>query len=139
MGWDLYATRLAAEWGWYSGPEQELGQILWELWHTACLVADTGLHSQGWSVEEAEQYLTRNSVFRRDLVAATVRDCIERPGALCAPAIGLRQILELRVVAESSSGVRFSPNSFHRALLEAGPLPHEVRRDRMRRWATSQY
>ncbi len=133
-GWSLYAGGLALEWEWYAGPEQELGQMLWELWNTACAVVDTGLHHEGWSEQEAEEYLLKNSPFRRSLCAAAVRDCVERPGLHCAALVGWQQIVDLRSEAELALGTRFEEDAFHRALLRFGPLPPTLLTERMQLW-----
>ena len=137
-GWGLYASGLAAEWSWYAGPEQELGQLLFELWHSACSVVDTGLHHQGWTESEAEEYLLKNSAFRRTVCSAAVRDCVERPGIRCAATLGLQQILDLRSAAELALGTEFDGDRFHQALLRWGALPPASAQVRLQIWIEEQ-
>ncbi|MDF1838367.1 MAG: DUF885 domain-containing protein [Planctomycetota bacterium] len=137
-GWRLYATRLAFEFQMYSGPQDELGQILLELWHAACLVTDTGLHSQEWSPEQAETYLLDNSAFRRAICVQSVRDSIERPGRQCASTIGLLQIAGLRDETQARLGPAFNPNAFHRALLAKSVFPIKQIREAMSLWSLEQ-
>lgn len=137
-GWRLYATRLAFEFQMYSGPQDELGQILLELWHAARLVADTGLHSQEWSQEQAETYLLDNSAFRRAICVQAVRDSIERPGRMCAATVGLLQIAEVRAESQARLGPTFNPNAFHRALLAKSVFPIKQVREAMQLWSLEQ-
>ncbi|MCP5022584.1 MAG: DUF885 domain-containing protein [bacterium] len=137
-GWNLYATRLAGEFQMYSAPQDMVGQILLELWHAACLVADTGLHNEQWSVEDAEAYLQDNSCIRRSLCVQTVRDSIERPGQLCAATIGLLQIADLREQTQARMGPVFNPNAFHRFLLSRSLYPIKQIREAVSIWSLEQ-
>ncbi|MFT4648519.1 MAG: hypothetical protein ACI9X4_001744 [Glaciecola sp.] len=137
-GWRLYATRLASEFQMYSGPKDEVGQILLELWHAACLVTDTGLHSQEWSLAQAESYLQDNSCFPRAICVQTARDSVERPGILCAATIGLNQIADLREQTQVRLGPTFNPNAFHRAFLEKSVFPIKQVREAIMLWSLEQ-
>ncbi len=137
-GWDLYATRLAREFQMYSAPQDKVGQILLELWFAACLVADTGLHNEQWSVEETEAYLLDNSCMRRALCVQSVRDSIERPGQPCAATIGLMQIANLRDQIQARMGLTFNPNAFHRFFLSRSVYPIKQIREAMTIWSLEQ-
>ena len=137
-GWRLYATRLALEFQMYSGPQDELGQIMLELWHAAGLVMDTGLHSQQWTLDRAESYLLDNSCLRRVVCIQTARDSVERPGLLCAATIGLQQIVDLREQTESRMGPTFNPNAFHRELLAKSVFPIKQIREAIALWSLEQ-
>ncbi|MEZ5974532.1 MAG: hypothetical protein R3E96_06735 [Planctomycetota bacterium] len=58
-------------------------------------------------MKRAEQFLERHCAFRRPIYQAAVRGLIERPGDLCAPAVGLWQVLDLRRDAEAALPDRF--------------------------------
>ena len=52
-GWGLYAEWLAKEMGGFEDPMSDFGRLGGEIWRAIRLVVDTGIHSKGWSEEEA--------------------------------------------------------------------------------------
>ena len=123
-GWALYAERLAHELGWYDGdPYGELGRLQFEALRAARLVMDTGIHSLGWSFDEAVR-------FNRDNVGASLgasQGAAGRysvwPGQATAYLIGMLRILEERQRAMDALGPQFDLKAFHRAVLSSGAVP----------------
>ena len=123
-GWALYAERLAHELGWYDGdPYGELGRLQFEALRAARLVMDTGIHSLGWSFDDAVQ-------FNRENVGAPLgasRGAAARysvwPGQATAYLIGMLEILRQRQRAMDALGPRFDLKAFHRAVLSNGAVP----------------
>ena len=60
-GWGLYAEWLAKEMGGFEDPMSDFGRLGGEIWRAIRLVVDTGIHSKGWSEEEAVNYFLQNS------------------------------------------------------------------------------
>ena len=61
-GWGLYSEKLAKEMnGTYEDPYSEFGRLGSEIWRAIRLVLDTGLHSKGWTEEQAVKYFQENS------------------------------------------------------------------------------
>ena len=117
-GWALYAERLAAESGWYEGDiEGLLGQLSDELFRARRLVADTGLHTKGWTRQQAIDYGIEPSEVER--YAAW-------PGQACSYMVGQLKILELRDKAQKALGPKFSLREFHNAVLSVGTVPLNV-------------
>ena len=53
-GWGLYSEKLASEMpGTYADAYQQFGRLSSEIWRAIRLVVDTGLHSKGWTEQEA--------------------------------------------------------------------------------------
>ncbi len=114
-GWGLYAERLAADLGWYQGdPVGDLGRLDSELFRARRLVVDTGLHTKGWTREQAIQYGIPQSEVDRYVVM---------PGQACSYKIGQLKILELRDRAQARLGARFSRKGFHDVVLSNGSIP----------------
>jgi uncharacterized protein (DUF885 family) len=59
-GWGLYAERLAKEMGRYQDPYSDFGRLGSEIWRAIRLVVDTGLHSKGWTEQQAVDYFLAN-------------------------------------------------------------------------------
>lgn len=117
-GWALYAEQLAAENGWYEGDiPGHLGQLNGELFRAKRLVADTGLHTQRWTRQQAIDYGISPSETERYIM---------NPGQACAYKIGMLKILELRARAQKELGGKFALKEFHNVVLQTGNVPLAV-------------
>lgn len=123
-GWALYTERLAWELGWHDGdPYSNLGRLQYEALRAARLVIDTGIHSLGWTFDQAVQ-------FNRDNLGASLgasQGAAARysvfPGQATAYMVGMLEILAERQRAMDVLGPQFDLKAFHRALLTNGSVP----------------
>lgn len=133
-GWALYAESLGIEMGMFDAPDQYFGHLNDELLRAARLVVDTGLHDQGWTREQAIDYM-RETLGHSE---ATARIAAERymaqPGQALGYKIGQLKISELRQKAASSLGPKFVLSEFHRIVLEDGGMPLTVLEKKVKRW-----
>lgn len=121
-GWALYAERL----GWELGLEDatsNLGRLQALLWRAARLVVDTGIHTRGWTRQEAIDYMAATTGLPERDVLTEVERYIVMPGQACAYYIGYLKILGLRQKAEAVLGEAFDLQDFHEVLLGSGGLP----------------
>lgn len=121
-GWALYAERL----GWEMGLEDatsNLGRLQALLWRAARLVVDTGIHTKGWTREEAIDYMVATTGLPERDVLTEVERYIVMPGQACAYHIGYLKMLGLRQKAQSVLGEAFDLQDFHEVLLGSGGLP----------------
>jgi uncharacterized protein (DUF885 family) len=133
-GWGLYAESLGKELGVYSDPYQYYGALAGELWRAIRLVVDTGIHSRGWTREQAIDYALANSSQSPVTVTAEVERFMAIPSQALAYKVGQMKITELRRRAEQALGPKFELKAFHRALLEDGALPLDVLEEKIDRW-----
>ena len=133
-GWGLYAESLGRELGLYDDPYSELGALMMEIWRAVRLVVDTGLHSQGWTREQAIDYMRANTSIGRADIVAEVERYIARPGQALAYKVGEIRIRALRREAERTLGARFDVREFHTQVLAGGSLPLPVLEEQIRRW-----
>ena len=125
-GWALYTERLGVEMGVYETPYQQFGRLSYEMWRAARLVIDTGIHSQGWTRQQALDYLSDNTSLSRANVRAEVDRYISWPGQALSYKMGEIKIRELRTRAETALEKQFDLRAFHDAVLANGALPMEM-------------
>ncbi|HEY0778659.1 MAG TPA: DUF885 domain-containing protein, partial [Gemmatirosa sp.] len=137
-GWGLYAESLGDELGMYKDPYSKYGQLTYEMWRALRLVLDTGIHTMGWSREQAVRYFVENSAKAEHDIDVEVDRYIVWPGQALAYKSGELQIRALRAEAERALGVRFDVRAFHDEVLGAGSLPLDVLTGRVRTWVAQQ-
>jgi len=104
------------------------------MWRAAALVVDTGIHSKGWTREQAIDYLRAHTTLGDAVTEAEVDRCIARPGQALAYTVGRLRMMELRRRAQDRLGARFDIRAFHAQLLESGSLPLPVLEAKVARW-----
>jgi len=137
-GWGLYAESLGEEIGMYKDPYSKFGQLAYEMWRAVRLVVDTGMHTMGWTRQQAIDYFRENTGKTDQDVISEIDRYIVWPGQALAYKIGQLKIRELRKEAESKLGAKFDERKFHDAVLENGALPLSVLEAHMKQWIDSQ-
>ena len=125
-GWGLYSEYLGKDLGFYEDPYSDFGRLAMELWRAARLVVDTGLHSKGWEMQTAIDYLKDNTPNPEGDCVKAIERYIVYPGQATAYKIGMLKILELRENAREALGDKFALRDFHEVVLIGGPVPLEV-------------
>ena len=97
-------------------------------------MVDTGIHSTGWSRQEAIDYFKANAAKAEHDITVEVDRYIVWPGQALAYKMGELKIKELRAYAQAQLGDRFDERAFHDQLLGSGALPLDVLDARMRAW-----
>ncbi len=133
-GWARYAEALAEEAGLYRTAS---AKILRRTWPARGMVVDPGLHALGWTREQVVAFVEASGRFP----GSEAEDLVDRiaaiPGQLAAYDSGAQVFFELRGLAETTLGPRFSLPEFHDALLENGSIPLPMLRAHIRRWIES--
>jgi uncharacterized protein (DUF885 family) len=137
-GWALYAERLAAEMGMYKDdPLGDLGRLQAEIFRSARLVVDTGIHAMGWSREQAIKYMVGVTGMSETEVTSEIERYMGQPGQACAYKVGQLKILELREKAKAALGPRFNLKDFHAVVLENGGVPLTLLERLVDEWITT--
>lgn len=121
-GWALYCEALGEEMGFYDTPEKRYGRLEMEMWRAVRLVLDTGIHSRGWSRDQAISFFRENMAMPLETLTAEVDRYIGLPGQALAYQLGNLKFRELRARAETALGDDFRIRDFHDALMAAGAV-----------------
>ncbi|TRW47916.1 DUF885 domain-containing protein [Aliidiomarina halalkaliphila] len=133
-GWALYSELLAKEMGGYEDDYSDFGRLIAEIWRAARLVVDTGMHSLGWTEQDAIDYFKANTPITEGSIVAEVQRYLVWPGQATAYKIGMMRIQELRAEAEQELGELFDIRAFHDTILGGGSLPLPLLEARVRNW-----
>jgi prolyl oligopeptidase len=133
-GWALYSESLGEEMGFYKDPYSKFGQLTYEMWRAIRLVVDTGLHSLGWTRDQAINLFREYAAKTEQDIIVEVDRYIVWPGQALGYKIGQLKIRELRTEAEQRLGSRFDIRGFHDLLLGQGALPLDVLESRVHSW-----
>jgi uncharacterized protein (DUF885 family) len=137
-GWALYSESIGKELGVFTDPYQWYGRLADEMLRAMRLVVDTGLHSKGWSREQAIKYMLDNSSMAESDVTAEVERYMVMPGQALGYKLGQLRITALRAKAQQELGDKFDVREFHGQVLRDGALPMDVLSAKIDRWIESQ-
>ncbi len=130
-GWALYCERLGTEMGMYHTPYESFGMLSYQAWRAARLVVDTGIHSQGWTREQAQQFLRENTALSDHEIQTEVDRYISWPAQALSYYLGEMAIWKARHKAEAALGGKFNIRAFHDTVLAMGSVPLQVLEDRI--------
>ncbi|WP_019676903.1 DUF885 domain-containing protein [Arsukibacterium perlucidum] len=125
-GWGLYAEYLGLEMGFYDDPYADFGRLTYEMWRAARLVVDTGMHSMGWSRQQAIDFLAENTALSMHNVMTEIDRYISWPAQALSYKLGELTIRRLRVEAEQKLADKFDIRRFHDVVLSNGSVPLAV-------------
>lgn len=125
-GWGLYSEFLGLEVGFYQDPYSNFGRLTYEMWRACRLVVDTGMHTMGWSRQQAIDFLAGNTALSMHNVTTEVDRYISWPAQALSYKLGEITIKRLRAEAEQALGDKFDVRQFHDVVLQNGSLPLPV-------------
>ena len=137
-GWGLYSERLGIEMGLYDTPQKDMGRLGYEMWRASRLVVDTGIHSKGWTKDQAVACMKDNTTLTDANIDAEVNRYISNPGQALAYKLGELRIRELRSKAERELGDKFDLRRFHDAVLGQGAVPLDALEAQINAWIAAE-
>ncbi len=137
-GWALYAETLGPELGLYTDPHSRFGYLQWQALRAARLMVDTGLHTMGWTRQQAIDFMVERTGVDREFVESEVDRYISLPAQALSYTIGKLKIIELRDHAKAKLGARFDLRRFHNAVLDQGALPLSTLARSIDEWIASE-
>ncbi|MFE3871568.1 DUF885 domain-containing protein [Flavobacterium sp. ZS1P70] len=133
-GWALYTESLGKELGLYKDPYQYFGMLGNEMHRAVRLVVDTGLHSKGWTREQAIKYSLENEAESEASIIPEIERYMAIPGQALSYKIGQLKIMELRKKAQDKMGSKFDIKKFHEKVLESGVMPLALLENKINAW-----
>ena len=102
------------------------------------LVVDTGLHTKGWTREQAIAYSLANEAEPKYAITSEIERYMANPGQALSYKIGQLKIKALRAKAKESLGDDFDIKAFHRVVLESGCIPLALLSNKINAWVASE-
>ncbi|MEL6667277.1 MAG: DUF885 family protein, partial [Pseudomonadota bacterium] len=99
------------------------GRVWISLIHASLAAADTGLHLERWTQEDAKAYLMSEAGLAPELSEILVLRIAARPGYHSAQAVAVQRFTALSERARAVLGTQYSELEFQRTLIENGPRP----------------
>jgi hypothetical protein len=122
-GWALYTESLGKELGLYTDPYQYFGMLSAEMHRAIRLVVDAGMHTKGWTREQAIQYSLEHEAESEQSIVAEIERYMSWPGQALSYKVGQLKIRELRDKMQQAQSDKFDIRKFHQLVLEDGCLP----------------
>jgi uncharacterized protein (DUF885 family) len=95
------------------------------------------MHSLGWSLNDAFQYMLKNTAMGEHDAMTEVKRYATWPGQATAYKVGERFIHRLRQKAENALGNAFDPRDFYDIVLRSGPVPLDLLEEEIDSYITS--
>jgi uncharacterized protein (DUF885 family) len=99
------------------------------------LVVDSGLHTMGWTRDQAIDYMLAHTAETKDDVVSEIDRYIIYPGQATAYMLGELEIMKARDEARKAMGPKFDIKGFHDRVLEDGGVPVTFLTNKIRAWA----
>jgi uncharacterized protein (DUF885 family) len=118
----------------YTDDLARMGLFAADSWRASRLVVDTGLHTLGWTRQQAVDWLVTHTPMPRHEMEIEVNRYISYPGQALAYMVGRLEITRLRAESAETLGAQFDLRTFHDLVLRAGSLPLPALASTVERW-----
>ena len=133
-GWALYSERLAEELGLYKTPLDLMGMLSDQAARAARLVVDSGIHTKGWTRQQAVDYMLNNTGWAEVDIQSDINRYISWPAQANAYMLGMIELRSLRLYSEKELGNKFDIRQFHNSLLENGSMTLPMTNQAVMHW-----
>lgn len=131
-GWATYVENMSYAWTGLSDDLAACLQINQEV--TLCLYAriDLGVHYEGWTEDDVQEFLTGYGIEDAEVVHEVFRAIVSDPAVYLPYCIGSLEFKALQDEASESMGDAFNLKDFHEFLLNLGPCQFDIIRKYMK-------
>ena len=137
-GWALYSERLADELGLYPTPLDRIGLYSDQIARASRLVMDSGLHTLGWTRQQAVDYMMANSGWAPVDIQNEIDRYISWPAQATSYMLGMIEIRRLRTLAEETLGDNFDLRGFHDRVVGMGSITLPMLAESIEVWIAEQ-
>ena len=137
-GWALYSERLADELGLYRTPLDRIGLYSDQIARASRLVMDSGLHTMGWTRQQAVDYMMANSGWAPVDIQNEIDRYISWPAQATSYMLGMLEIRRLRTLAENALGDDFDIRGFHDRVVGMGSITLPMLEESVEAWIAEQ-
>ena len=137
-GWALYSERLADELGLYPTPLDRIGLYSDQIARASRLVMDSGLHTMGWTRQQAVDYMMANSGWAPVDIQNEIDRYISWPAPATSYMLGMLEIRRLRTRAENTLGDDFDIRGFHDRVVGMGSITLPMLEKSVEAWIAEQ-
>ncbi len=137
-GWALYSELLADELVLYPKPLDRIGLYSDQIARASRLVMDSGLHTMGWTRQQAVDYMMANSGWAPVDIQNEVDRYISWPGQATSYMLGMLEIRRLRTLAETTLGEDFDMRGFHDRVVGMGSITLPMLEESIEAWIAEQ-
>lgn len=137
-GWAEYASTLCADYLDISDNLKEMLYINDIFSYILCSRLDVGVNYEGWTVDEAKDYLSLYIECDDELVEDLYYTVVGDPGIYLPYTIGHLYMRDLRADAEDALGKAFDEKEYHQFLMDLGIAPFEVIENELDKWLAEQ-
>jgi uncharacterized protein (DUF885 family) len=144
-GWGMYAEVLMGELGFLDDPRHYFGMLAKQMYRTARVVVDIGLHlekeipeespmfgGEPWSFDRAVDFMEVYGFRTREQARDEVLRYLGWPGQAIAYKLGEREILDIRSETRQRLGEGFDLTAFHSTVLNHGAMRLDLLRELVR-------
>lgn len=130
-GWATYCEMMSYYLAPVSKAEATLSQKNASVMLGLYALADMGIHYEGWSLAETVDFFEDYGIEDAAAVSEIYQMILGDPANYLKYYIGYLEFLDLKKDAIQAWGDEFSQERFHREVLEIGPVPFRMLRERM--------
>ena len=127
-GWGMYSELMMREQGFDDGPTFRVAMHTDAIWRACRIILDIRMHRGEIGVEDAVEFLTRNTSFEEANARAEVYRYTYTPTYQLSYLLGRVLLLQLRADEQRRLRQAFRLKAFHDALLRNGSLPISFQR-----------
>lgn len=136
-GWGMYAERLALEMGAAESALDSAGVLVHLADALLALEIDPGMHAFGWTRQQAVDTMMIVGGRGRAQAEVYADRHAATPSQIVTYMTGYLEIMRLRDQARQALGSRFDVRELHDVVLDSGPIPLPMLRERVERWIAS--
>jgi len=97
-----------------------------ELFLSACLMVDTGIHKYGWTIGESKEYIEKMTGLPDGSTQMIVERIVQNPGQITIYSIGKQQMQNLVEQLQVRLNEKYVPKDFNDWLIAKGEMPFTI-------------